>query len=400
MSAGQGDQPGGAAVPLRAALLVAGAVALAAAAVALRSRPAPPQGAEAAPAKAMPTRLQPDAASEAEALKEATPVADPYRREVERPKPVRGPVEAPAAEEDAAKAQPAGEPASRRRDEKRMLPEIFRMPPEQDRAPQPSPPAAPREAARPETAAVSDSFAPFGRLVKCALVNTIDSVTARSEPIVALVAQDLDWNGRVVIPAGTEAFGYAKPQPVVDAEGVGRLVDSGEWTLVLPGRGGLPNGRELVLRARAVDRREASLGAKGEVRSWGIDDGADGLIGYTLSSLDTKELKLFAAAAISGMAQGVGAVAERQQPAPGVSGALGATQIAPTLGNALAGSLSAGTTEALNEMVSRIRSEIASRGVYVRIPAGKPFYLFVEQTIDTGAAEVGLRLPGRREAAP
>jgi hypothetical protein len=136
------------------------------------------------------------------------------------------------------------------------------------------------------------------------------------------------------------------------------------------------------------------------VRSWGIDDGADGLIGYTLSSLDNKELKLFAAAAISGMAQGVGAVAERQQPAPGVSGALGATQIAPTLGNALAGSLSAGTTEALNEMVSRIRSEIASRGVYVRIPAGKPFYLFVEQTIDTGAAEVGLRLPGRREAAP
>ncbi|MFZ1054788.1 MAG: TrbI/VirB10 family protein, partial [Opitutaceae bacterium] len=242
------------------------------------------------------------------------------------------------------------------------------------------------------------AFAPFGRLLKCQLIATLDSVTARSEPIVALVTQDLDWNGDVIIPAGTEVFSYAKPEPVIDASGVGRLVDEGEWTLVLPEEGARANGRELVLKARALDRRETVVGDRGQARSWGLDDGTDGLVGYTLSSLDDREIKLFAAAAISGMAQGIAAVAERQQPAAGVSGVLGATQIAPTIGNAAASSLGSATTEVMNQIVSRIREEISRRGVYVRVPAGKEFYLFVEQTIDPGAAAVGLKLPaGRRQ---
>jgi len=44
-------------------------------------------------------------------------------------------------------------------------------------------------------------------------------------------------------------------------------------------------------------------------------------------------------------------------------------------------------------VAARIRDEIAKRGVYVRVPAGKTFYLFVEQTIDPRSAEIGLRLP-------
>ena len=47
----------------------------------------------------------------------------------------------------------------------------------------------------------------------------------------------------------------------------------------------------------------------------------------------------------------------------------------------------------MNQLAGRIRDEISKRGVYVRVPAGKPFYLFVEQTIDPRAAAVGLRLP-------
>jgi hypothetical protein len=44
-------------------------------------------------------------------------------------------------------------------------------------------------------------------------------------------------------------------------------------------------------------------------------------------------------------------------------------------------------------MAARIREEISRRGIYVRVPAGKTFYLFVEQTIDPRTALVGLRLP-------
>ena len=242
------------------------------------------------------------------------------------------------------------------------------------------------------TPAAAVTFAPFGRLITCQLVNTVDSVTARSEPIVALVTRALDWNGQVIIPAGTEAFSYAKPEPVMDAAGTGRLVDDGEWTLVLPGSGGV-NGRELVLKARALDRREGEPTVRGAPRSWGISDGADGLVGYTISTLDDREIKLFAAATLSGVAQAATAVVERQQPAPGLAGAFGSTQVAPTLGNVVAGSVGNGATELMTQVASRIRDEISRRGVYVRVPAGKAFYLFVEQTIDPGTAAVGLRLP-------
>lgn len=346
---------------------------------------------------AMPTRLQPEAPSLSDPEREAPAVSEEYRREVVRPKPVQNLAETSGAPaDDPSPAPPPGEPSNRRRDDKKTLPEIFRMPPDsRNSVPEilgASRPDKPKELGRP----VLVDFAPFGRLIKCQLANTLDSITARSEPIIALTTQDLDWNGRVIIPAGTEALSYARPEPVIDATGVGRLVDDGEWTLILPGGDDRANGRELILKARAIDRREAVVSDHGDVRSWGIDDGADGLIGYALSTLDNEETKLFAAAAIGGLAQGFSAVAERQEPAPGVPGLLGATQIAPTIGNALAGSLGTGAADVMNQMAARIHEEIAKRGVYVRVPAGKQFYIFVEQTIDPRAAAVGLRLPEPR----
>jgi hypothetical protein len=381
---------------LRLRLILAGAVLVAAAAWTWRDRSRGAPEHRDPPQAPLPTRLAPEELSASEANREAPTVAGAYRREVERPKPVQNVAPAGSPRDDAAPDPAPGGPASRRRDEKKTLPEIFRMPPD-PKPPLAAPdPAAAGSGARPAGAAppsVGDAFAPFGRLVKCQLIQTLDSVTARSEPIVGIVTQDLDWNGSVIIPAATEVFSYAKPEAVIDAAGAGRLVDSGEWTLVLPARDGEENGRELVLRGRAIDRRETLVDAAGGARSWGIDDGADGLLGYTLSTLDSREIKLFAAAAIGGMAQGVAAVVERQQPAAGVAGVLGATQAAPTLGNALAGSAGSGAVEVMNEVAGRIREEISRRGVYVRIPAGKEFYLFVEQTIDPRAARVGLKLP-------
>ncbi|HEY1848105.1 MAG TPA: TrbI/VirB10 family protein [Opitutaceae bacterium] len=351
-----------------------------------RVRPeAPP-----APDAPLPTRLEPDRISDAEAVRDAEPVGASYQRDVDRPKPVQSAAAAAAPAEDPP-APGSGLPASRRRDEKKTLPEIFRMPG------QPAPPAAPGATSlaspAPPPAAVR-GLAPFGRMLKCQLVDTLDSLTARSSPIVGLVTDDLDWNGAVVIPAGTEVFSYAKPQAVLDAAGAGRLVDDGEWTLVLPSPEAADNGRELLLRGRAVDRAE---GADGR---WLPADGRDGLSGATLSTLDNQEIKLFAAAAMGGMAQGLAAVSERQEPASGVAGALGATQIAPTLGNAAIAAAGAGTTALMNELASRIRDEVSKRGVYVRVPAGKLFYLFVEQSIDPSRARMGARLPGQEGKAP
>lgn len=385
---------------LRARVLAAGGIALAAAAWAWKGPGRAAPEAPDRPGPALPTRLAPETMSPEEADREAPAVSGGYRRDVVRPKPVQNVLGLSSPKEDPAPAPLPGGPSSLRRDDKKTLPEVFRMPSDPGSVLSGAGPvsAAPRAEAG-AAHALGDDFAPFGRLVKCQLVDTVDSVTARSEPIVALVTQDVDWNGHVIIPAGTEAFSYAKPDPIIDADGVGRLVDSGEWTLVLPGDGDRSNGRELILRARAVDRREVVLTERGRVRSWDIDDGADGLVGYALSTLDNMEIKWFASAAISGIVQGAGAIAERQQAAPGVPGVLGATQPAPTLGNAVTGSLSAGAADYLNQMEARIREEISRRGIYVRVPAGKAFYLFVEQTIDPRAALVGLRLPAA-DASP
>jgi hypothetical protein len=395
MSAETEDSGPGKAFPTRVRVLLAGLVILAVAAWTLRDRGTAPAARREMPAAPLPTRLAPEELSQAEADREAPAVAGAYRRDVERPKPVENIAEAGSPKEETPDERPPGGPLSRRRDEKKTLPEIFRMPPDPGQAAPREAPAGTPDISRSGAAErIGDDFAPFGRLVKCQLVDTLDSVTARAEPIVGIVTQDLDWNGNIIVPSGTEVFSYARPEAVIDAAGVGRLVDNGEWTLVLPGRSEGENGRELILRARAVDRREILVSEKGSARSWGIDDGADGLVGYTLSTLDNREIKLFAAAAMTGMAQGITAVAERQQAAPGVAGALGATQVAPTLGNALVGSAGTGAADLMNEVASRIREEISKRGVYVRVPAGKEFYLFVEQTIDPRAAEVGLRLPG------
>jgi hypothetical protein len=387
-------------IPMRALVLSSALAVLAITAWALRDHGNPRPPPHDPPPARLPTRLPPEELSQAEAEREAPQVSGAYRRDVERPKPVQNVADSFPAKDEAPADQAPGGPLNRRRDEKKTLPEIFRMPP--DPAPANPEPVNPEPAMAPAKItskhdtypAIGDAFAPFGRLVKCQLVDTVDSVTARSEPIVGIVTQDLDWNGVVIIPAGTEVFSYAKPEAVIDAGGVGRLVDSGEWTLVLTGRPEGANGRELALKARAIDRRETKVNETGRASSWGIDDGADGLVGYTLSTLDNKEIKLFAAAAMGGMAQGLTAVAERQQTAPGVAGALGATQIAPTIGNAVAGSFGTGAADMMNEVASRIREEISKRGVYVRVPAGKEFYLFVEQTIDPRLAQVGLRLPG------
>jgi hypothetical protein len=391
-----GEPERGSAFPMRVRVILAAVTALAVAAWMVRDRGRTPPAPHETSAHPLPTRLEPEELSQAEADREAPSVSGVYRREVERPRPVQNVADPVPARDDASSDQAPGGPLNRRRDEKKTLPEIFRMPPDSLQPPQEAAPAARSAPSAEVPRAIGDVFAPFGRLVKCQLVDTLDSVTARSEPIVGIVVQDLDWNGNVIVPAGTEVFSYAKPEAVIDAAGVGRLVDNGDWTLVLPGQPDGANGRELALKARAMDRRETEVSDRGRASSWGIDDGADGLVGYTLSTLDNQEIKLFAAAAISGMAQGITAVAERQQPASGVAGALGATQIAPTIGNAAASSLGTGAADVMNEVAARIRQEISRRGVYVRVPAGKEFYLFVEQTIDPRLAEVGLRLPGTR----
>ena len=60
---------------------------------------------------------------------------------------------------------------------------------------------------------LGSDYAPFGRLVQCELIVTVDSSSINT-PIIGLVTDDIWHNGRLIIPAGTE----------------GRSSTSGSWS--------------------------------------------------------------------------------------------------------------------------------------------------------------------------
>jgi hypothetical protein len=207
---------------------------------------------------------------------------------------------------------------------------------------------------------VPEVFMPFGTLLKCKLVNTVDSANIDT-PIIALLLEDVWQNGKRVLPANTLIHGTAKAGRLrdrVNAQGVWRLV----WH----------DGRELSFNGTALDREYHQ-----EVDGYGITDGSAGIRGRVLATDDLQELKMLASAALSGFARGT---QDRTQNA---------------LGTTITGSVSNGVREGVGEVfelyAQRTLKEIEDQGYFVRIPAGKEFYVYVLETVDSQKASIGGR---------
>lgn len=240
-----------------------------------------------------------------------------------------------------------------------------------------NPPALPPISLYAESAAtekpaepLGDDYAPFGRLVQCELVITVDSSTIDT-PIVGLVTEDVWHNGRLIIPAGTEIHGTAKTDRVRE-----RIASSGNWTLVWQ------TGEELTVNGLALDREKENA----EEDAWGITDGSAGLRGELLKSDNLAEIKLFVSTFLSGAA---GGMTQTQQTVFG-------TQAVPSLQNAPF----QGAQQVLNAYAKQILDAIERDGFYVRVAAGKQFYLYVTQTIDKSKAVIGgTRLAAMKKAS-
>jgi hypothetical protein len=201
-------------------------------------------------------------------------------------------------------------------------------------------------------------YAPFGRLIPCELVITVDSSTIRT-PIIGLVTEDIYFGGHLIIPAGTEVHGVAE----VDRERE-RIASGDRWTLVMQ------DGEELTLTGIALDRQTDTNGV-----GWDITDGSAGLRGQLIKSDDMAEIKLFAASFLSA------AAAELNQNQQTILG----YQLVPNTQNAAL----AGAQGVLGAYANQIFNSIQRDGFYVRVPAGKEFYLYVTQTIDRSDAAIG-----------
>ena len=201
-------------------------------------------------------------------------------------------------------------------------------------------------------------YAPYGRLISCELVVTVDSASIRT-PIIGLTTEDVYHDGRLIIPAGTEVHGVAQ----VDRERE-RIASGNRWILVLP------NSQELTLSGIALDRETDPDGT-----GWGITDGSAGLRGQLIKSDNLAEIKLFAASFLSAAAATLN---QNQQTVLGY-------QLLPNSQNAAL----AGAQNVLGAYAKQIYDSIQQNGFYVRVPAGKQFYLYVTQTIDRSDAAAG-----------
>ncbi len=188
---------------------------------------------------------------------------------------------------------------------------------------------------------------PARRLIPCKLVNTVDSSSLET-PIIALVTQDVFWQGRLILPSGTEVHGRAQAHHLRD-----RVGSQGSWVLIWPG------GEEAALGGLALDMEQ-------QEGKWGLTDGSAGLRGNREGAGNAEELKLFAATFLAGLTE---PFQDRQNTVAG-------PQILPTLKNS--GLTGAGAV--MESYADRIMNSI-ERETFVRVAAGKTFYLYTLDAI-------------------
>ena len=208
-------------------------------------------------------------------------------------------------------------------------------------------------------------FNPYGNVLKCELVFTIDS-TNEQTPLVAIVMEPVYNNGQLVIPAGAELHGVARPDRLRD-----RIFSGPEWVLVFPRERGRANGRQLNVKGVALDRVEPDANGM----TWGITDGSYGLEGTIIRTLNDAEIKRFVATFMAAASVGL---QERQSDRSGQQ----ITRNSPA--NAALQGLSAN----FDRIAQDISDEITQHGVFIRVPAGHQFYFYPMQIIDPDAADI------------
>ena len=207
---------------------------------------------------------------------------------------------------------------------------------------------------------LSAVYAPFGRLIPCETVITVDSSSIQT-PIIGLVTENIYHAGKLVIPAGTEVHGTAKTDHQRE-----RIASGSSWTLVWQ------HGEEMQIKAIALDREFSNSTNQ---TGWAITDGSAGLRGELIKSDNLAEIKLFAATFLSGAA---GALTEKKETLFGPINS-------PSLNNAPL----AGAQDVLKIYAQQISDSIQKDGFYIRVPSGKQFYLYVLQTLDRADASLG-----------
>ena len=229
-----------------------------------------------------------------------------------------------------------------------------------------TPPPIPQAIFAMKESSLSENYLPYGRLLKCELVNTVESINLET-PIIGLITEDVWRDGRLIIPAGTEVHGAAKSSAARD-----RIGSDHEWILVFQ------NGKQLPLAGTVLDNAPDEK----EPGRWKESDGSAGLKGYKIAADQYAEAKAILASMVSAGAGAFPGVTNIISPLTG-----GATQLQ---GGGMTQALSAGIQAGGQLYAQRLLEGLQKNPYYVRVPAGTLFYLYVTQTVDLNKAARGL----------
>lgn len=212
---------------------------------------------------------------------------------------------------------------------------------------------------------ISPDSLPFGRMIHCRLINTIES-SKMTNVVVAMVMED-QWQGdQLILRAGTEIHAMAQKDRVRD-----RMSAEGMWTIVWNTSDPDRNGQELNIKGLAL----ASF-KNPNSSTWGVEDGSAGIPGVVLKTDNLAELKLFAATFLAGAASGLEDTSES---------AFGTYTQTGNIKNAGL----AGTSAVLNDYAHQIQQQIEQDGFYVRCTGGTEFYFYNLEPIVPSKATVG-----------
>ncbi len=223
--------------------------------------------------------------------------------------------------------------------------------------------SAGKQAASPTPVPDPKLYLPRATLIPCGLILTVDS-SSRDTPVLGEVTQDVKafgGTGQVVIPAGTLVAGFASPARVRD-----RIEVKGSWDFIFK------NGKEYEFRGVACDRIYDYNSGR-----YGLTDGSAGLHGTLLFTERYAELKAFGAAALAGVAQSFQTVQGNYYG--------GGNNLQHTPENAGLQGLS----NVMELMVQKYMSANDGDETYVRVPAGKEFYVYCESVIEPDQASIG-----------
>ena len=229
---------------------------------------------------------------------------------------------------------------------------------------------------------VSERFAPYGRLIACKMVNTVESGDTDT-PLIAVVIEDLWWinakgEKKLIIPAGTEVYGTvngAKPMR-------NRLTTGNNFILVWQATSNMV-GFELQLKGVALEK---STHPENRMLA-AITDMSAGIPGQVMSNENLSKFLVYTLAFGQGLAQGY-----QTNEVYTDSGVTITTQDGTTK-NAMA----RGAETLAQVMLQDVSQMIAKESYYIRVPSGTEFYIFVHQVINLDDAQIADTLLNKLE---